>query len=135
MSFINNLENSILDHFVGNTTWTKDATLYIALSTTTPNKTGGNFTEPSGNGYERVAAGAANWNSAATGALDNSAALTFPSASGGNWGTVTYAGIYSAETGGTLRAVGALTTAKAINDGDTAEFAIGDFDISFNQSI
>jgi hypothetical protein len=48
----------------------------------------------------------------------NSAAIEFDAASGGNWGTVTYAAIFDAETSGNMLAWAQLTTARTINDGD-----------------
>jgi hypothetical protein len=48
----------------------------------------------------------------------NSAAIEFAAASGGNWGTITYAAIFDAETGGNMIAWAELTTARTINDGD-----------------
>jgi hypothetical protein len=48
----------------------------------------------------------------------NSAAIEFAAASGGNWGTVTHAAIFDAETSGNMLAWAQLTTARTINDGD-----------------
>lgn len=122
-------EQAILDLFLRNTAWSLSG-LHVGLSTTTPTEAGGNFTEPSGNGYARVSKprGATDWAAAsgtAPAVASNATVITFPTASGGNWGTVTHFGLFSASTGGTLYFWGALGTSKAINDGDTASFAIG----------
>lgn len=133
MSFADFLENELLDHVFGNAAYTAPATLYVALSTTTPTDDGGNFTEPSGNGYDRVDVtnNATNFPAASGGAKANGTAITFAQASG-SWGTVTHFGIYDANTAGNLLGWGALTVSKAISSGDTASFAIGDLDITLD---
>ena len=134
MSFTDFLELEVLDQLFGGLDYAEPATVYIALSTTTPTDAGGNFTEPVGNGYVRlsVANNKTSWTTAAAGALANAIAFTFATASGGSWGTVTYFGIYDAVSAGNLVAYGVLTVSKTINDGDTAEFAIGDLDITLD---
>lgn len=54
-SFADHLENKLLDHVFGGGDYARPATLYIGLSTTTIADGGTNITEPSGNGYARVA--------------------------------------------------------------------------------
>ncbi len=110
------------------------STFYIALSTTTPLEDGTNFTEPVGNGYARVSFNpGANWTSAATASglssIENALACTFPTASGGSWGTVTYFGIFDAITVGNMLYIDALNSSRLIADGDPVEFAIGDLKI------
>lgn len=131
--FTDFLENEVLDHLFSAATYTAPATTYIALSTTTPTDAGGNFTEPVGNNYARVAFtnDATNWPAASGGAKSNGVAITFPEASG-SWGTVTHVGIYDASSGGNLLCWGALTVSKAITSGDTAQFAVGDLDITLD---
>lgn len=125
-------EQAILNLFLRADAWTL-AGLHVGLSTTTPTEAAGNFTEPSGNGYARVSKprAATDWAAAsgtAPAVADNATAITFPTASGGSWGSVTYFGLFSAATAGTLYFWGALTTAKTVNDGDTASFAVGALD-------
>ena len=56
MPFTNYLDQRITQLLFSNTAYTIPATWYIALSTTTPSQGATpNFTEPSGNGYARVA--------------------------------------------------------------------------------
>lgn len=133
MSFADFLENELLDHVFGNAAYTAPATLYVALSTTTPADDGTNFTEPVGNGYDRVDVtnNATNFPAASGGAKANGTAITFAQASG-SWGTVTHFGMYDANTAGNLLGWGALTVSKAISSGDTASFAIGDLDITLD---
>jgi hypothetical protein len=126
MSFSDFLELKLLDHVFGNVAYTAPSTLHVALSTTTPNDNGSNFTEPSGNGYSRVAVAnnATNFPAASAGSKSNGTAITFPTATG-SWGTVTHFGLYDSASAGNLIGWGALTTSKSIVNGDTAEFAIG----------
>lgn len=126
------LEKAILDHVLGGSfTLAKPATVYVALSTAAYSDaaTGAAMTEVSttGTGYARVAVtnNDTNW-PGATGTSpttkQNGAAITFPTASGA-WGTVTSFYICDAATGGNVLYGGDLSTAKAINSGDTATFA------------
>ncbi len=89
MSFSEFLGLELLDHVFGAAAYTAPGTVYIALSTTTPTAAGGNFTEPSGNGYARVAVtnNKTNWSTDAAGALENAVAFAFAQATG-SWGTV-----------------------------------------------
>lgn len=134
MSFSNYLENEVLDHLFGAATYTPSGTLYVALNTGVPSDDGGgNFLEPVGNNYSRVAVtnNKTNWTTASNGALENATAITFPQATG-PWGTVTHFGIYDASSGGNILGSGALTLSKTIVSGDTASFASGALDISLD---
>lgn len=130
--FIDTLEQALLDHVLNDGAYTPPTNWFIALSTTTPTEAGANFTEPSGNGYARVSTAAADW-AAASGTApaikDNANAITFPTASGGSWGTVTHFGFFTASSGGTVQIWGALAVSKAIGDGDTASFGVGALDV------
>jgi len=131
-AFTDYLENKMLGHLFG-TAYTVPTTVYMALSTTTPTDAGGNVTEPSGNGYARVAIGnnSTNWNAASGGTVTNKTAITFPEATG-SWGTVTHFVLYDAATAGNALIWGALTASKAIGTGDTASFAAGALSISLD---
>jgi hypothetical protein len=134
MSFSNYLENKVLDHLFGGTVYSPSGTLYVALNTGVPSDDGGgNFLEPVGNSYTRVAHtnNKSNWTTSSNGALENSTAVTFPQATG-PWGTVTHFGIFDNSTGGNLLGSGALTLSKTIVSGDTASFASGALDISLD---
>ena len=61
----------------------------------------------------------------------NTAAVEFPTATA-SWGTVTYAAVYDAVSGGNLMAYGALTTSKTIASGDVLRIPAGDFDINLD---
>lgn len=115
-------ENALLDYIFSSTT-------YWALSTTTPSDDGTNVTEPSGSGYARVTVAASSMSDAASGAIDNSAIVSFPEATG-SWGTVTYLVIYDAASGGNALMYFELTTSKAISSGEMPRFSIGAFDMT-----
>lgn len=133
MGFTYYLDNKLLDLVFSNTAYTVPSTLYIGLSTTAPTQAGGNFTEPSGNGYARVAVtnNSTNWPAASNGSKNNANAITFPQATG-SWGTVTHFGIFDAATSGNLLAWGALSQSKAISAGDTPYFAAGSLTLNLS---
>lgn len=122
-SFTDYMEAAVLNHLCKEATFAA-VTPYVALSTTTPNDDGTNFTEPSGNGYARVDA-TGKWPTATAGSIANDVAITFPANTGSNWGTVTHFAIFDAATSGNMLAWGELTTPRAITVGDTASFGIG----------
>lgn len=121
--------NKFLEHVHGKTAFAMP-TAYVGFSTTTPNGTDGNVTEPSGNGYARVATSAATWGAAATGAITNAQVITFPTATGAGWGTVTNIVMYDAPTGGNLL-FSASITSQAVAAGVTPSIPVGDADSSF----
>lgn len=129
MSLSDYLEIKLLDHTLKNTAFTQPTNIYVALFTAAPTDAGGG-TEVSGNDYARVNHNS--WDAASGGATENTGAVTFPQASGGNWGTVTHIGLFDAPTSGNMLAWGALSTSKAVNDGDTAQFADGAMDVTLD---
>lgn len=130
MSKSDYLENELLDHVLGGGDYTRPATVYIALYTAAPSDSGGG-TECSGGSYARksVTNDATNWPAASGGAKSNGVAITFVTATG-SWGTVTHFGIFDASSGGNLLRWGALGTSKVIGNGDTAQFGIGELDVT-----
>lgn len=144
MPFTDYLDQTLNQLVFGDTAYTILGTYYVALSTTTPTQAKGattpywNFTEPSAGAYARVAVtnNTTNWVAAGTQPSagqeqTNGTAITYPAATA-SWGTVTYAGIFDASTGGNLLAYGALTTSQTINSGDTASFAANALTITIN---
>jgi len=105
---------------------TRPTAWYVGLFTSDPTDTGAAGTEVAGNGYTRKAATFTVSGDTAS----NSASIEFPAASGGNWGTVGWIGIMDAASGGNMIIHSALTTAKAINDGDVFRIPTGDLDIT-----
>lgn len=133
MSFFNYLENAVLDHIVGKTTYALPTT-YIGLSSTTPAEDGTNVTEPAGGSYARVSTAGADWNAASAGATSNANAITFAQATA-DWvagANLTYLVAYDAVSAGNPLFYGALTVAKPVLNGDTASFPAGDIDITLD---
>jgi hypothetical protein len=127
------LANKLIDHQLGKTSYTMP-TVYVGLSSTAPTLSGSNITEPSGGSYGRVATSGATWSAAASGATSNAAAITFPTASA-DWlsgANLTYGVLYDASTSGNVLGYGALSVAKNILLGDTAQIAIGDLDVTLS---
>jgi hypothetical protein len=121
----NYLENAILNHVLGGQTYTPPATVYVALFTVAPGEAGGG-TEVSGGGYSRVAVAnnTTNWPTTTSGQKSNANAITFPQATA-NWGTIVAWGLFDAATGGNLLYYGDVSPSRAVNSGDTAQFAAG----------
>ncbi|NBW16051.1 MAG: hypothetical protein EBR82_49520 [Caulobacteraceae bacterium] len=131
-SFSNYLENKLLDQIFGGVAYSFPASIYIGLATTVASD-GATFTEISGNNYARVAVtrNQTNFPAAVAGAVSNGTAITFPQASG-SWGTIVAVGVFDASTAGNLLAWADLTVSKTIASGDTASFAVGDFDVTLD---
>lgn len=126
------LEAALLNWLLGGAAAPAPGTsVYVALSTAafSTASTGSAMTEVSSTstGYARVAVTRNTTNfPAATGSnpasVSNATAITFPAATAA-WGTVTSFYIVDAATAGNIYYGADLTTAKAINTGDTATFA------------
>jgi len=115
-SFSDYTENLVLTYLFTTGSATRPTAWYVGLFTAAPSDTGGG-TEVTGNGYARVVTGTISGSGTAT-TFSNAAAIEFAAASGGNWGTVGWAGIFDASTSGNLLAWAPLTTSRVINDGD-----------------
>lgn len=127
MSLTNAFETHTLQYLLTTDSVTRPTNWYIGLFTSDPTDTGAAGTEVStGTGYARTAVTFSVTNDVAT----NSAAVEFPAASGGNWGTVSHIGVMDASTGGNMIVHAALDVAKAINDGDVFRIPTGDLDIT-----
>lgn len=134
MSFSDYLEDKILEHVFGGNAYTAPATLYVGLQTSASSDSAAG-TEVSGGSYARQTAAftvsGTNPTEAAT-----TAAIEFPVATA-NWGTVTYAAVYDAATGGNMLAYAQLTdpadfvTAlpKTIESGDVFRISAGNLKI------
>lgn len=123
-SATNYLHNAQVGNVLKGTPWTAPTSLWLALFTTVPALTGSGGTEvtTSGTNYGRIqiAQGSGWAGPAGTNQVySNTADLSFlvPTA---NWGTVTGAGLFDAQTGGNLLWVGTLTSPKIVNNGDGA---------------
>lgn len=123
------LENELLDHVLGGGDYSRPATVYVALYTVAPTDADGG-TEVSGGSYARAAVvnNATNWPAASGGAKSNGTVITFPTATA-NWGEVVAFAILDAAAAGNFLYWGDLTTPKTINNGDTAQFPVGELDV------
>ena len=133
MPFSEAIDNQILDHFFGKSTWAATGdNRYVGLSSTTPTKTGTNVTEPSTGSYARVQLTAAEMDAAASSTTSNNADQTFPQATA-DWvggSNLTNMVMYDAAVGGNFLAFKSLVVAKPVLNGDTAKFATGDMDFT-----
>ena len=121
------LENKVLDHVLGNTTYTPAATLYLGLWTADDGLEAGTVTsEVSGGSYTRQAIA---FSAASSGSASNSATVTFTTATA-NWGTITHVAVMDASTGGNVLFHGSVTTSKTIESGDTFQVSSGNLTIS-----
>jgi hypothetical protein len=123
----NFLAGKIIDHLLRNQAYTPPSTIYVALFTTMPTRSSAG-TEVSGSAYARQSVALS---AASSGLTDNTALITFPTASGGNWGTILGIGIMDASTAGNLLWFGTLTASRVVNDGTTFTIAASDIDIDF----
>jgi len=128
----NYLEDAVLDHVLGNTSYTPAGTLYLGLFTNdstnaADNLEAGTLTdEISGNAYVRKSV---TFGSSSSGSASNSATVTFDPATG-NWGTITHLAVLDASSAGNVLFWGALTTSKTIESGDTMQFVLNNVTIS-----
>jgi len=123
--FSDYLENKIIDHMLRNQAYTPPATIYLALFTTATDDAGGG-TEVSGGAYARQAV---SLSAASGGASENSADITFPTATA-DWGTVTHVALMDALTGGNMLLHSPLDASKTVNNGDTFKITAGDLDVA-----
>ena len=120
------MEDAVLDHFLGTASFTMPAQCYLALYTTTPagpDGTGG--VEVTGGAYARQAV---DFNVAVAGTAANAAQLDFPTATAG-WGTVNGFGIFNS-LAGIMLIYGAWDSPKTININDIFRLPAGNLAIS-----
>jgi hypothetical protein len=121
----NYLENKLIDHFLGTTSYTMPADVYVALFTVAPSDAGGG-TEVTGGSYARQIA---TFTAASSGATSNDDNIDF---TGMPAVTTVAIGIFDALTSGNMLLYGTLTTNKTTDAGDTLRIATGDLDISID---
>lgn len=126
-------KNKVLELLVGKTAFATP-TAYVGVKTADPTDDNSGGTEPTigTGGYARIQTAGANWGTAATGAITNAAALSFPISTAA-WSTaatnLTHFIIMDAATAGNLIGHADLTTPRAVNAADIIlRFAIGDLD-------
>jgi hypothetical protein len=121
----NYLENKLIDHFLGTTTYTKPSAVYVGLFTVSPGEAGGG-TEVTGGSYARQAA---TFTAASSGATSNDTNIDF---TGMPAATTVAIGIFDNITSGNMLLYGTLTVNKTTDAGDTLRIATGDLDISID---
>jgi hypothetical protein len=126
MSFTNYLEESVMNHVFGASTYTKPS-LRVGLFTSAPGEAGGG-TEVSGNGYARATATFTVTAGDPTSA-ENSANIDFPPATG-SWGTITHVAIFDAASGGNMLAFAALGTSRAVTTDEVLRFTPGSLEFT-----
>ena len=129
-SFSDFLELEILDHVFKTGAYTPPTNIYVGLTTTTITDAHTGTTVPGevvDGAYVRKKCNT--WDAAASGATENTQAVTFAQATA-NWGTITYFFLADKTTLGNILCWGNLTTSKAVSSGDTLKFATGDIDIT-----
>lgn len=120
------LENKVLDHCLGDGSFTMPAAVYLALCTVVPTdaSTGATITEANYTGYARKQIAASDLSAAASGSKTNSAAITFAGCTAGSSTVVGFA-IVDASTNGNILYWGTVTS-KTIDTSNTpATVAIG----------
>jgi len=126
------LEDELYDHLFRNATYADPAAVYAALFGTTASTAlleAGTLTgEIAGNAYARTAI---TFGAPTAGLGSNSAAVTFPAASGGDWGVIRYMAIMDASSAGNVLMYTQLDSDVTINDGNQFQFNIGDIDADF----
>ena len=128
-SFNDYTENLVLTWLFTGSAATRPTAWYVGLFTAAPSDTGGG-TEVTGNGYSRKATGTLTVSGTSPTLATNSASIEFDAASGGNWGTIGWAAVFDASTGGNMLAWAALTASRTINDGDVFRIPAGSLDIT-----
>ncbi len=132
----NYLEEVLLQHLLNNSSHATPTTTYVALYTDDPTDadTG---TEVTGGSYARelveaTGGSSPTWDAAVVDGVgylvDNTHDITFTTASA-SWGDVTHFGIHDHSSAGNLLFHGSLTASKAVGNGDTFKFPVGDLDI------
>lgn len=118
------LHDKRMDYLLKGVPYTAPSSLWVALYTTAPglNGVGGVEVSTSGTNYGRIQVLASNGWQGPNGTnreYSNISDLVFLVPTG-NWGTITSAGLYDAETGGNLYYVSYLATSKPVSNGDGA---------------
>lgn len=134
-SFSDYAENKVLDDLFS-ADYTKPSTYYIALFTANPTDSTGGTEVSTANwtNYARVGKtrGTTHWDTASGGAIANKTLIDFGTASTGGTVTVTGVAIMDASTAGNIILWAALTSSKAVTNGDPVSFAIGALDITLD---
>jgi len=120
------LEAAICNEVLRNVNYVPPANVYLALFDADPGDDGLAGTEVAGGAYARKIL---SFGAPADGVISNDAKVSFVQANA-NWDVVAGWGVFDALAAGNLLFHGALEIPKYVNDGQTAEFEIGDLEIT-----
>lgn len=134
--------NALLAMLAGTGSTYTYSNVYVGLSTTAPDRTGGGYTEPdAGAGYARqligrsgngsIDASTRKMNNPDMGATTNKNIIYFPEATD-SWGTCTHFLIFNAEKDGVLIAYGPLTDEISPVAGTVPIIRVGDLTMSIS---
>lgn len=121
-------ETQVLDWFSQGVDLVAPTNLHVALHTADPGDNPDGTTEVTATDYARYqTATGTDWNVTgnAPRTTDNATEITFGTATN-SWGTISHVSLWDAATGGNCLAAYALSTSKAIDVDDEAQFAAGD---------
>jgi hypothetical protein len=124
MPFTSYIDNKLIDHLLGSGTYTKPASLYVALYVGDP-AGGGTEISTSGTAYARQSGSF----SVSGGTATNSASIEYSAATSA-WGTINYVAIFDASTGGNMLVSAALSSAKTIGTGDVLRIPTGQLSVT-----
>lgn len=127
------LENKILDHALGKTSFTMPGTVAMALTTVTPTdaSTGASITEANYTGYARKIIAASDLNSASGGTSTNANAITYAACTGGSSAVIGFVICDSATTGAGNSLYWGTVTSITIDTSHTpATVAVGGLSVS-----
>ncbi len=109
------------------------STYYLAISTTTPAVSGTGFTEPTtvGSAYARVQIpnNKTSFTASENGVVKTAVDFSFAESTS-HWGTITYAGIFDAPTGGNLLEFIALPTTRVVEIGTILTIRAGQLEFT-----
>jgi hypothetical protein len=121
----NYLENKLIDHSLGTTTYTKPSAVYVALYTASPSDTGGG-TEVTGGSYVRKVV---TFSAASSGSAASNTSVNFTSMPAC---TVVAIGILDSLTSGNLLYWGTLSSSRVVASGDTVSITSGNLTVTLD---
>ena len=116
--FANYAESELIKWLLSNQSITRPTAWYIQLHTGDPGEAGSSNLV-TGNAFARQAFLAT---AESVGEVKNDGAITFPQASGGNWGLISHVSVWDHISAGNCLMKGALNSSKQIDDGDQLVF-------------
>jgi len=124
------MEDRIIN-FMRNTAITGEAAVYVALFTADDGLEGGTITSEVADAYD-YARKLAGLSASSDGVSANASDITFDTANGGAWGTITHIALIDSGThaAGNVIMHGALDASKTVADGDTFKINAGDLDVT-----